>query len=649
MKILVFLCSILLFAADAIAQGLDRASMAILERGVHVDVSAELAPIIANTPSQPSASVLWSDALAVSASPLANEPSGRASITRLMEAALILAGAAPDQLHLDRLASEDILAMQSASGFPDVGDLLIYLLERGPSVRDTFSHESYTAIRAAPDELPYRILQERTDRPYLGLGPEFQAKILDPEHDPVFREPSERAKTRRLNLAALPDIVLAAKAVRATDRARPQERLYPLMIAVHAVDRAFRANSDGFRPVIYSVQTSALRELRAYRGNNPILLSEVQRAEFRVPSTYFFARFFQSAAEAYASAQVPRDDPRGHLWAAWGEALSRFAYGNATGPSFESAAYLLTPNTPDYATIFGLFLRYLPADEAKRLGNTDVWRARISEILGEDYLRGDWMVDDGLTADFSRIMATIGRPDMAAPFLMDQIRIVRKLVGNETSESGRQELLRNETRHLRRLAPFLRDYAYVISFKLSAEREWELRETEGYHRHLDFLDNINADGELVAPGEVVVQDGNRTPYSALHPEEDLATAVAVYGVVDTTSPTSPLPPTPQADRAAIVAGFEDWVRSAMSREQPAPSIVPYLKLIWLEWFSQAFEPLKDPSSHASGFRYRAVGSSQLTELDRVAGLLTHPAATAHQKHLARLFLETRQFLEEMYP
>ena len=332
MKILVFLCSILLFATDAIAQGLDRASMAILERGVHVDVSAELAPIIANTPSQPSASVLWSDALAVSASPLANEPSGRASITRLMEAALILAGAAPDQLHLDRLASEDILAMQSASRFPDVGDLLIYLLERGPSVRDTFSHESYTAIRAAPDELPYRILQERTDRPYLGLGPEFQAKILDPEHDPVFREPSERAKTRRLNLAALPDIVLAAKAFRATGRARPQERLYPLMIAVHAVDRAFRANSDGFRPVIYSVQTSALRELRAYRGNNPILLSEVQRAEFRVPSTYFFARFFQSAAEAYASAQVPRDDPRGHLWAAWGEALSRFACRHAWRP-----------------------------------------------------------------------------------------------------------------------------------------------------------------------------------------------------------------------------------------------------------------------------------------------------------------------------
>ena len=396
MRIAVLACVVFAWTGGAAAQNLDPASLHVLVAAAQAETSEDLAPIVADAPRPRSETILWTDAIGIGESTLAEEPAGRAAIVRLMEAALIRAGAEPDSVALDRLSAEDVSAMHETVGFPDAGDLLLHLLNRGPSLRDSFGREGYTAQRLAPEGMPFRILQQQTDRPYLGLGPAFTTELLPAEDDPVSKDPREQAKTRRLNLAALPEIVLAAKAFRAVGRAPEAQAIYPLLIAAQAVNRAFLADQVDFRSVLYSTQLKALGGLRAYGGSDPVLHHELKRFERRIPRTAFFARLFQSAAAAYRSAPLPPDDRRGQAWAAWGEALSSFAYGAHEGSVservaalavFERLAALVGPDAKEHATIFGLFLSYLPAHEATRLGDATAWRERVTEVLGADPAR----------------------------------------------------------------------------------------------------------------------------------------------------------------------------------------------------------------------------------------------------------------------
>lgn len=635
MRLLVLILALISWAGAGTAQNLDPASLYVLNASVSAETSQDIAPIITSAPIPRSEAAYWMDAVRIGGSSIANDPDGRASIVRLMEAALIRAGAEPDFVWLDRLSPSDITAMRNAVGFPDTGDLLIYLLNRGPSLRDSFAFESYTAVRFAPEGLSVRILQERADRPYLGVATAFGLEYLNVEDDPVGRAPRELAKTRRINLAALPDIVLAAKAFRAAERAPADQAIYPLLIAVQAVNRAFLADSRDFRSVVYFTELTALDALRNYSGDDPFLLSEERRFENRMPRSAFFARLFEDAAAAYAAVSVLPDDSVGEVWAAWGEALSLFAYEEDAGSAFSNVAQLIGPDTPQYATIFGIFLDYIPSGEAMLLGDVDEWRSRITDMLGTDPANAERPTNLAYDRDFALQMATIGRPDIASRFLMDRIRSTR---GSSL-----------ETEYLLLLAPFVRDYCYVISFRLSAASSWIRREAHGYGIHLDFLDNFNTDQQLVRPGEVVLSDGSYEPYPMLSPEEDCAAAFAVYGVVDSVPPGSPIDRTPIDERAVLVAGFEGWVVDSLSRSEPAPSLVPYLKLIWLDWFSQAFETLKNPSISAATFHYQAIDASTLTSTDRVSELLQHPAATPYQRSLIELFLDTRTFLEATYP
>lgn len=436
-------------------------------------------------------------------------------------------------------------------------------------------------------------------------------------------------------MAALPEIVLAAKAFRAAKRTREDQVVYPLLVAAEAVNRAFLSDQRDFRPVLYYTELTALKALRAYSGPDPFLLDETRRFEFRRPRIAFSARFFEEAAATYASAPVPPDDRRGKVSAAWGEALSLFAYGADAGPAFERVVALVEADTREYAEILRLFLGYLPAHEAARLGDVAAWRARVMEVFEAAPIQDERQMALALGRDFAHRMATIGRPDIASRFLMNRIRTVKGLS--------------QERQYLYLLVPFIRDYCYVISFQISPASDWIHREPKGYDVHLDFLDNFNAEGQLVRPGEVVVSGDKRPVYSALSPEEDCAVIGAAYGIVDSILPGWPIERTADEERPEIVSGFEAWVHDAASRKEPSPSLVPYLKLVWLDWFSQAFEVLKNPTFDASKFRYNAIDASILTKPERVRGLLRHAAATPDQKNLIHLFLETRLFLEEMYP
>ena len=607
MKITVAICAILVWVCVATAQSLNEVSRYILDSSMRTETSKELAAIVAAAPTPRSETALWTDAVALSRSMRANNPAGRAKIAakiaRLMEAALIGAGVEPDTLPLDKLSHDDIVAMHNTVGFPDPGDLLLYLLRRGPSLRDAFMFESYTAMRFIPEGMPYRYLSERADRVYLGVGTEFEMKRLDPSDDPVLLNSYERCKTRRLNLAALPDIVLAAKTFRAFERAPKDYAVFPLLIAVEAVNGAFSAYSRDFEPVVYSTERKVLETLRGYGAANPFLLAEENRFKERVPRTAFFTRQFAAAAKEYGSLRLRRIENRlGKLQAAWGEALSLFAYGAEASPAFDHVAALISADAKEHLRIFGWFLDYLPANEAERLGNVDSWRARVVKLLGQapDQATG------AAELKFVQFMERIGRPDIASRFLMDRIRSVRELGRLERVGSIKIKLQQRESLYLRSLAPFVRDFYYTISFRLSGDQGWIRRKTgshdglldQGYSELLDFLDNVNSSGQFVGPGEVVVSNGSHIPHPALNPEEDMTVAENVYGIVEIS--------TPDDKRAGIVAGFERWVRNAMSRRDSGPSIVPYLKLIWLEWFSQAFEALKVPSPRASEFHYDAI-------------------------------------------
>ena len=146
-----------------------------------------------------------------------------------------------------------------------------------------------------------------------------------------------------------------------------------------------------------------------------------------------------------------------------------------------------------------------------------------------------------------------------------------------------------------------------------------------------------------------VSNGGYEPYPATSPEEDCAAVTAVYGVVDKSLPGFPLKATPNQERARTVSGIENWVQQAASRSYTGASIVPYLKLVYQEWFAQAFEPLRTLADSPQSYHYEPVDASALTTVGRVAMLRDHPAATPFQKRLIQLFLNTRAFLERNFP
>lgn len=633
MKIATIICAIFTCIGSATGQALDPFSFHMLKMTEQIETSDDLTPTIASD------IIAWRDAISIAASSRINKPSGRISIARLIEAALIPADVDIDSVSLDRLTNSDVIAMRKAVGFPGTCDILLYLLNRGPSLRDEFGYEEYTVQRFFPTGEPTK-LREKASRPYLGVESKFKTTIFDPKDDLVCRNPGEYAKTLRLNLAALPHLVLAAKAYRAAERAPQDRAIYPLLIASHAVNRMFANNPKAdFRPLVYFAELKAMKALRAYTGDDPFLIGELRSIESRVPDAAFAARLFKDAATAYMRAQVPIEDQNDRVSAAWGRAISLFAYGApATDLAFDYVINLINSDTLHYAILFDLLLSYLPADEAARLGDVTSWRKRLTETFGTEPARLVRLPEPAPENNFLSLMVTIGRPDIASRFLIDRIYSVKGTP--------------REDWYLRKLAAFINDYYYMISFQLSPESGWIRRKTEGYNALLDFLDNFNLKRRLVSRGEVVVSDGSYIPYSALTPEEDRATTLVVYGIFSDHTLLQPDKETIQRldmDDAVIISGFEEWVHRAMSRIDPAPSIVPYLKLIFHEWFFQAFESLKNPSIDASKFRYNTINASFLTTPDRVKNLLQHPAATSHHKNLIELFLQTRMFLEEMYP
>jgi hypothetical protein len=212
-------------------------------------------------------------------------------------------------------------------------------------------------------------------------------------------------------------------------------------------------------------------------------------------------------------------------------------------------------------------------------------------------------------------------------------------------DSQRQRL---ESGYLREVGAFARDLFFEVSFEMSPNTGWQPRATKGYPARLDFLDDIRPDGQPAGPGDVVLlQTG--IPYGMTNPEEDEATAFAAYGVIaDFQNVPKFVPVIPRKEQSETTKAVTNWALSARQRKSPAPSIVPYLKVIWLEWFSQAFEPLKNSALAARDFIYRPLAITGLTGYEKVNSLKKDPSITTHQLVILDEFIQLRTYLETNY-
>lgn len=249
------------------AHSLDDATRRMLETTEGVQTSRDLAELLEASLGALDEKELWLDAVAMAKHVMEDRDVDRTAVIRLMEAALLEQGVEADNEPISDVSPADIASMREALGFPGECDVLLYLLKRGPSVNEHGPSGEYVVIRLAPPGGLVRVI-EWTSQPFLGIGPDGHTRTFRAEDDPVCSSAGEYAKTQRLNLGALPDLILAAKAYRAAARAGQEFAAYPLLVAAQAVNAAFVRNPKiGFSAFsIFCGNESVERTQEASRG-----------------------------------------------------------------------------------------------------------------------------------------------------------------------------------------------------------------------------------------------------------------------------------------------------------------------------------------------------------------------------------------------
>ncbi len=599
-------------------QPFDTPATTILDATTPAETPDDLVPLLTDTPPPDSSAALWMYALGQSSTDSVGTSQGRRSIARAMELALLLAGAPPHTGSLYALLPEDIVAMRATVGFPGDGDLVTYLLNRGPSLTDTFTdRQAYDVVRNT--FMGQHFIHERVNaHPYLGISAvptlditQWDITSFSPEDDPVSAVTGENAQSRRFSLSTLPYVVLAAKAFRAATRSsRP---IYPLLVASQALNRALALEPDDYRILAYSAEAAVSSALRGLDATDSHLRDELRRSQIRLPQAALFAQLFSESAELFATLSSSTISHHDKVAADWGEAIARFAQGAPSSPVFARLVDRIDERNWQQAALLYLFLDHLPQPEAEQLGNVAQWRERAEASFQSGAANIDPATMQSIEDRFTRLLATIGRSDIVIPFI-----------------EGRLESVSNtprETELLRRLGYSLQRSYGLISFQLTPDGAWVHRPTNGYNAFLDFIDGP------IGGRDSSSRDG--IPYAAVNPVEDRIEAMRAY--LDMPPPgsigTSPL---------------EVLIQESMSRTDSGASIVPYLKLAWIDWFAFAFQAALQPTFRASEFRYEPLGLSPMMEPHRVRELGDHPAATDHQIYLIELFVRSRLLLERLY-
>ena len=606
--------------------GLDENVWAFLQQARPLQTEAEIAVIAADHFAEMPQSDVMANALG-----LMRESRLQRSVRYDAVLRLLVAASAPyieaTSRPIAQMLPADVSAIQARIGYPENDDLALYFFERGPSIHLPTNGE-YIIIRLAPNDAP-RLVIEQSPLPQ-GSGFESRQRIFAADEDPVAKNESERAKTLRLNMSAVAPLVVAARSYRIAEQLPEEIAVYALLIAMEALSDSTAAHPDELRALGFTGQTTAERALAALQRDGNLsddLTAEAEALELAFPTAAFFARQFPEAADAYGELATEPNDAHEAAWRAWGVALSRFAAGHRDPADFERLATTLSPETEQFAAIFLRFLSVLTSEDAAAFPHRTRW-----EDLAHDVATG--ASEDGPTrlnrdTDFLRLLETIARPDMALPFIMRRLE-------SEREQPGRPL----EHRYLVSLGAFTRDLCHHISFRLSTFGIWERRDELGYDGLTDFLDNLHPSGRLTVSGEVVRPHPGFVPYPATEPEEDCAVMLVASGIAPGLIGAE--------DTLQLAPAFFDWVSEALEREDPRPSIAPYMKLIYLDWFATAFEPLRRTTGGPVSWQYDPLGLSDLTDPAFARNLLTDEAFHPEQRRHLTLMLTVRDYLETRY-
>lgn len=541
------------------------------------------------------------------------------------------------------LTDQDIRALKTLTGFPAEDDLIHYLLFRSPSVADELGVEAYFVQRLVPELNGTRVLRERSSVPYLGVGPEFSFSQVDPSEDPVpYLNVNQCANTRRINLSAVPELVLAAKAARTAEHLGESERPYALLIALEAIDRAFSSDNKELAPALQKLARETTAAVGRAAPDDSWLAEQQTSLDSKLPSLFLRARYFDSASAAFERVLENGASGPEKFLALKGLLVAVLALEKDPKLVLDTFALAIQGGgaTENDIIHFSLLSRGV-ADVVADQGNKQMWESIVVEELSGHPWRDPSISNLEAENSFLWHMVLAGRADIAAPFLLNRLRQMRA--------SGQ---LADERYYLRKLAPFVRNYFGLISFRYDGNGRLVPRGSDGYPIHLDFLHNMRNSGircDLTEPGEVVISDGSFVPYGLTSPEEDAATTFAAYGIISNQPPGYLLENTPQELRSEQVSEIERWATISLERDVPEASIVPYMKLLALEWFSSVFahwEPI-DPTRPT--FRYLPNSASTMTSSEVVKRLSELSIVSLDQRRLFDLFLDTHNTLNELYP
>jgi hypothetical protein len=688
---------VVLLAPGASSQTLDVLTQVVIEKARTAKTEADLRVVAEEFRSLVDPLALWY--AAVYKARTAHGPLARVDQINLLRLALILDPGGLTEIPssdeqsaaLDLLQPIELKALQTETDFPLADDLLLYLLARQPSLKDHFStDEVYRVTRFTPCN-SNRTIKEWTSKPYMDLTSVSSAREIAPDKDSVELSSGELAQTRTFFLTALPDIVVAAKAVRIASLAPVPRRAYAYAVAYYALKHARGWENENIALTVWNILHKAI-EYAEQSSSDPVLTRLAEALRRDKPGAAFFARCFVTAATDYQKAgNNPDAEPKVRLWAAWGEAISRFAAGEvaAARDGFGRMAALLGQGDKKYAYLLGAFLDVLPEAERETLRDTAQWRVAASEQFAavpdpHQMVR----IDDS----FSQTMWTMGRTDLGLAHMLRRLEAVQAL-----PRKDRDQLKPIYLHQVRILAEALfADISFMLTTEKTSSR-WEQRPVAGYPARLDFLHHLRSDCQPASAGEVVVLS-ERDPYGMQNPEEDRATILNAYGQIvrdpygmqtleedratilnaygqiEQTPSSSDLlsdlvrdwllnhpiygnaarqsltSPTAPNSRTETTQGIARWVMDARDRTEPSPSIVPYLKLVWVEWFALAFPSWsRAPAGWLANSRYLPSEASGLTRPEQVVALKNHPAATSQQKVLIDRFLALRALFESEFP
>lgn len=230
--------------------------------------------------------------------------------------------------------------------------------------------------------------------------------------------------------------------------------------------------------------------------------------------------------------------------------------------------------------------------------------------------------------------------DYAVWLAMDELElVVRENVCENIPGSGpRRDMLLSD------LLKGLVELSKTISFHWRPEVGWVASDSFDQYLH-----NLNRDGQLVEPGEIILGTRESRPYGAVSPEEDILLVQLAQGFPAALGPASrhwrhaSMQP-PMRPNGRSPSELRSWVDD----NEAGGRYSPLLKMVFAEWFSMSSLAHYDHGPTSARFVYRPAPSLMSIPFDRVQGAIGQ-VEDEKARRLLTIFIRARGLLERYFP